>query len=308
MDAMRRYNSFSDCFEGKVLRDELLSEYTSFGTGGMADLFVEVGTLVELAQAVRLADENDIPRFVIGGGSNLLVSDDGYRGLIILNRIQHLAVQGNEIICGAGEVLDRVVDFATECSLTGFEFAAGIWGVIGGAIYGNAGAFGSQIGSLLKSAEIVDAKGNTRTVGRDYFDFRYRSSNLKKSCEVVGMATFIMDKGEPSEIKKRTDEIRQLRQRKHPVIANSAGCIFKNIEDPSQPLGKLPAGKLLDDVGVKELHVGGAAVFEEHANIIINTGQATSKDIRNLADIMKKKVKDRFDIELQEEIISVGNF
>ncbi|MCP4570161.1 MAG: UDP-N-acetylmuramate dehydrogenase [FCB group bacterium] len=302
-----RYKGFIDKFGGAVKQSEKLSAYTTFRTGGTADLFVDITEVDRLAQVIGAAAEFEIPWFVIGGGSNLLISDDGYSGLIIRNRIQRLGVQDNEIVCGAGEPLDRVVDFATELSLTGFEFAAGIWGYIGGAIYGNAGAFGSDVGSLLHQAELIDSEGQLRTEGHDYFEFGYRHSNLKQTGEIVGTAVFQLEPGDQEEIARRTLEIRQLRESKHPLEANSAGCIFKNIEDPQQPMGKLPAGKLLEESGVKELHVGGAAVFENHANIIINTGGATSKDIRRLADIMKEKVKKKFDIELQEEIISIGN-
>lgn len=303
-----RYKSLIDKFDGAVKQNEKLSAYTTFRTGGTADLFVDITEVDQLARVIEAAAKFEIPWFVIGGGSNLLISDDGYSGLIIRNRIQRLGVQDNEIVCGAGEPLDRVVDFATECSLTGFEFAAGIWGYIGGAVYGNAGAFGSNVGSLLHQAELIDSIGQIRTEGRDYFEFKYRNSKLKQTGEIVGTAVFRLEPGDQEEIARRTLEIRQLRESKHPLEANSAGCIFKNIEDPQQPMGKLPAGKLLEESGVKELHVGGAAVFENHANIIINTGSATSKDIRRLADIMKEKVKKKFDIELQEEIISVGNF
>jgi len=303
-----RYNSFGERYDGPVKRREPLSAYTTYRTGGEADLFVEVADTSSLAQAIRLARELDLPYFIIGGGSNLLVGDGGYRGLIIRNLIRQLEVEGSEVTAGAGESLDRIVDFAVECSLTGLEFAAGIWGTIGGAVYGNAGAFGSDIGSILDRAELVDRDGRCRTEASAYFQFGYRHSVLKKSGEVVTSATFHLASGQQDDIKARTEEIRAMRCRKHPVTPCSAGCFFKNVEDPRQPYGKLPAGKLLDEIGAKEMRVGGAAVFPDHANIIINAGGATSKDIRNLADILKEKVKKRFDIELQEEVICLGDF
>jgi len=303
-----KYARFVDRFNGPVKWNEPLSAYTTFRTGGEADIFVDVADADTLSQAIRLSREMMLPYFVIGGGSNLLIGDNGYRGVIIRNSIVGREVQGCEIWAGGGESLDGVVDFATECSLTGFEFAAGIWGTIGGAVYGNAGAFGSEVGSIFDRAELVDGEGNVRQEGRGYFGFAYRHSILKKTGEIVARAVFRLKPGDPDDIRRRTDEIRDLRRRKHPTIPCSAGCFFKNVEDETQPNGKLPAGRLLDEVGAKELRVGGAEVFGEHANIIINAGSASSKDIRRLADILKERVKKRFGIELQEEVISLGEF
>ena len=308
MNLDEKYRRFEESFVGTAKRNESLSLYTSFRTGGDADLFADITDVHQMADALRLAHQLDIACFVIGGGSNLLVSDDGFRGLIIRNHIRGLAVQENEVIAGAGEQLDDVVDYATACSLTGAEFASGIWGTIGGAVYGNAGAFGSQIGSVLTCAELVDALGNIRTEDRDYFAFTYRNSILKKTGEVVTKVTLNLTPGDRNEIARRTDEIRRSRSQKHPVDACSAGCFFKNIEDPSQPNGKLAAGKLLEEAGAKEITVGHAAVFDRHANIIVNTGGARSQEIRHLADILKKRVKEKFNIDLQEEVICVGAF
>jgi UDP-N-acetylmuramate dehydrogenase len=308
MDNQARYVQFIEGYDGPVQRNVLLSAFTTFRTGGEADLFVQVNTTDQLARAVMLARESAVPYFVLGDGSNLLVSDEGYRGLIIRNRITGLAVEGSEIIAGAGETLDHLVDFATGSSLSGLEFAAGIWGTVGGAVYGNAGAFGSQIGSRLVRAEVVDAVGTVRMEERDYFQFAYRSSRLKQTKEILATAVFGLDRGESRVIGKRIEEIRQLRREKHPDRPCSAGCFFKNIEDPRQPGGKIPAGRLLEEAGAKSMRVGDAAVFDKHANIIINAGHAKSKEIRQLADMLKKKVKDRFDVELEEEVICLGNF
>jgi UDP-N-acetylmuramate dehydrogenase len=302
------YSRFVDEYDGPVKKNEPLSAYTTFRTGGAADLFVDVIDTGQLVVALQLARQIGIPFFVIGEGSNLLVSDNGYRGLIIRNSVRGLEVKGNEIVTGAGELLDEVVDVATKSSLTGLEFAAGIWGTIGGAVYGNAGAFGSNIGAVLKNAELVDREGNVRIEGNQYFQFTYRHSILKETKEIVTHACFNLEEGDKEAIRKRTDEIHQLRARKHPTTPCSAGCFFKNVEDASQPNGKMAAGRLLEEVGAKDMRVGGAAVFGEHANIIVNTGQATSKDIRRLADILKERVKDKFGILLNEEIICLGDF
>jgi UDP-N-acetylmuramate dehydrogenase len=192
--------------------------------------------------------------------------------------------------------------------LTGLEFAAGIWGSIGGAVYGNAGAFGSCMADIVLSAEVMDAGGQLREEPNEYFRFAYRHSRLKETKEIVTTVRLGLKPGSAAEIAARVAEIRDTRCGKHPTTACSAGCFFKNIDDPSQPHGKMPAGKLLDDIGAKEIRVGGAAVFDKHANIIVNTGTATSKDIRELADILKRKVKEKFNIDLVEEVISLGDF
>ena len=308
MSSISPQDRFVELFGGPLRRNEILAPYTTLGAGGKADLFIDVTNTEQLAKAIKLAGELGLKFFVIGGGSNLLVGDRGFRGLIIRNRLMGRKVQGNRLIVGAGEDLDKIVDLAADNSLTGMEFAAGIWGTIGGAIYGNAGAFGSEIGQILCEGEIIDSKGNIRRETGEYFEFTYRSSKLKKTKETVTEAILELNNGDKAEINRRTLEIRQLRKQKHPVDIGSAGCFFKNIEDPQQEYGKLPAGKLLDEVGAKMLSVGDARVFEKHANIIINSGQACAKDIRTLADILKKKVKDKFGLELEEEIISLGDF
>lgn len=302
------YTKFIELFGGPVSLDENLSAYTTFGTGGLADALVKVTDTDQLARAVKSARELSIPFYIIGDGSNLLISDNGYRGLIIRNSIRRREVQGNSLCIGAGENLDKTVDFATECSLSGLEFAAGIWGSVGGAVYGNAGAFGSQISSVLKEAVIVDREGNIRTESNDYFQFAYRHSYLKVTGEIVGEVTLELEAGDADKISRRVEEIREVRRGKHPDQACSAGCFFKNIEDISQPHGKLAAGKLLDEIGAKLITVGEAGVFDKHANILINKGSATSKDIRMLADILKKKVKEKFDLDLIEEVICLGDF
>jgi UDP-N-acetylmuramate dehydrogenase len=308
MDLGELYIRFLNLYKGPVIKDEPLSSYTSFRTGGKADLFAEVVDAQQMAAIIMSARSSGVPYFVIGEGSNLLVSDKGFRGLIIRNRIKGLTVRNNDIVAGAGELLNDLVDFATECSLTGCEFAAGIWGTVGGAVYGNAGAFGSQISAIFKYAELVTPEGTVRQESSEYFAFEYRHSRLKDSKEIVTQACFGLTSGDGNSIAQRVAEIRTSRSQKHPTEACSAGCFFKNIEDPGQPNGKLAAGKLLEEVGAKEMRIGGAAVYDRHANIIINSGGAKSKDIRKLADILKERVRRKFNLVLQEEVICLGDF
>ena len=286
-----------------------LAELSSFKTGGKARYFLSVGSASEISKAVKAAKQLQIPCFIIGGGTNLLISDSGFDGLIVKVDVAGLELKAeSEIICGAGEQLEALVGFAADKALSGLEFAAGIWGTVGGAIYGNAGAYGGDMAGVVAELKLVNGEGEIKTVNNDYCRFGYRDSYLKKTGEIIVEALFRLQKGEKAVIDKKIDEIMRERDRKFENIGCSAGCFFKNIPDPAQPHGKLSAGRLLEDAGVKQLEVGGAKVFEKHANIIVNKGNATSKDIRRLADIMKEKVKEKFGVELTEEIIQIGDF
>lgn len=286
-----------------------LAPLTSYRTGGRARYFISAESTDDVCRAIKAAKQLELPHFVMGSGSNLLVSDNGFDGVVVKVDVKGLKVTApSEVTSGAGEELMSLVRFATDQSLTGLEFAAGIWGAVGGAIYGNAGAFGGEIKDVLTSVTLVDQQGNAKAVGPEYCEFSYRHSRLKQIRETVVWATFSLQPGDRQAIGARVEEILAMRAERHPAEACSAGCFFKNIPDPSQPHGKLPAGKLLDEIGAKGMRVGGAQVFERHANIIVNTGNATSKDIRELADILKKKVYDTFGIELQEEVQQLGNF
>ena len=201
-----------------------------------------------------------------------------------------------------------LVNFSADNALTGLEFASGIFGLVGGAIYGNAGAYGGEIADIIKEITLVDMDGNIKKVDANYCEFGYRDSLLKKSNEVVIDALFELSAGEKTDIRSKIDEIIAIRAKKHPVEGKCAGSFFKNIPDPREKYGKLPAGRLLEQAGCKGLKVGGAQVFEKHANIIVNRGDATSSDIRKLADIMKERVSEKFGILLEEEVIQIGQF
>ncbi|MFQ6008083.1 MAG: UDP-N-acetylmuramate dehydrogenase [Candidatus Zixiibacteriota bacterium] len=289
--------------------DKELAPFTSFKTGGPAKYFYSAQTVDDIVRAVKAAREYSLPYFILGGGSNVLVSDQGFDGLIVKVDVTGISLIGEtEVECGAGEELMSLVNFCAENSLTGLEFASGIWGTVGGAIYGNAGAYGGEIGSVLAEVVVVDRNGNIKTVDRAYCRFGYRDSYLKTTGEVVVKARFRFKKGDKQQVRQQVAKILSLRRSKHPADGMSAGCFFKNIPDPNQEHGKIPAGCLLEQVGAKQLAVGGAKVFEGHANIIVNTGTATSQDIRRLADLLKRKVLERFGIELQEEVIPLGKF
>lgn len=298
-----------DSFGGKIEFDRPMAPLTSYQTGGPARYFLAAHSADEIVEAIAAARNLGLDYFLVGGGSNLLVSDKGFDGLIIKVDVRGLKLlEDTTIDCGAGEDLMSLVNFATQSGLTGAEFAAGIWGSVGGAIYGNAGAFGGEIGSICREITLVSRDGTIKVVEPSYCRFGYRDSYLKVTHEIVVRVLISLDKGDHDAIRDRVEEILALRENKHPNKGKSAGCFFKNIPDASQPYGKLPAGKLLEEAGAKELSCGGAKVFEKHANIIVNTGTATSEDIRRLADMMKERVRQKFNIELEEEVIQLGEF
>ncbi len=286
-----------------------LAPLTSYKTGGRAKYFLSVGSVDEAVRSIKAVKRLKIPHFVMASGSNLLVSDEGFDGLVIKMDITgRQKISDTEIESGAGEELMALVDFATSSSLTGLEFAAGIWGTVGGAVYGNAGAFGGEIGAIVTTITVVDDNGQPKILTADECGFSYRHSALKNSTDIIVSARIQLSGGDPEKIQAKVDEILAAREGKHPNEGRSAGCFFKNIPDPKEEHGKLPAGRLLEEAGAKDLKVGGARVFDKHANIIVNSGNASSKDIRQLADMMKKRVFDRFGIELQEEVQQLGRF
>lgn len=293
--------------KNKLEPNKPLAPFSTFKTGGPAQWFILADSVELLSDAIKMARAEQLNYVVIGGGSNLLISDDGFDGLVIKVALKGIQlIDKTQIDCFAGEDLMALIRFAEENGLTGLEFASGIAGTVGGAIYGNAGAYGGEIKDVLTEVTLVDCEGNIKKVNPAYCKFRYRDSYLKKSKEIVARASFKLEKGNKESISKKIEEILTTRAGKHPVDGKTAGSFFKNIPDPKEPYGKLAAGKLLEEAGAKQLSVGDAAVYEKHANMIINRDNATSKDIRELADMMKKIVFEKFGIELEEEVITIG--
>lgn len=291
---------------GKSVQQSVrLSEYTNFRIGGKADYFFCASSVSELERAVILAKECSLPYFIVGGGYNLLFDDQGFRGLIIKNRIQGIErIQKYRVNVFSGTALPDFIQYCLEKNLGGLEFLAGIPGTVGGAVFGNAGAFDGEIGDRVVEALIFDEHGSEQDVNRDYFTFGYRNSLLKTNRDIVLNVTVCLEEREGSKIKVAIDEILEKRKKKHPPwnIA-CAGSFFQN---PVLPDGrKVPAAQLLDQVGAKELAVGNAAVYEGHANFIINRGGATSKDVCQLVAELKRRVKSEFGVDLREEVILV---
>src|SRR4030067_2991016 len=284
-------------------KNEILAPSTTFRIGGPADYFYPARTASQLCNAILAAEESGINYFLLAGGSNLLINDRGFRGLVIRNECYKMEVNAGKITAESGVELQEVCDLAWEKSLTGLECLTGIKGSLGGAVYGNAGAFGRSIAELLGSAVLFNRAGEIKIVKNDYFEFIYRGSKLKKEREVVLSCTLQLSCGQKELIKAKMDEIAELRWTKHPHQEGSAGSFFKNIKDGEKVI---PAGMLLEQVQAKELHLGDASVYHKHANIIVNLGQAKASQVWKITRILKERVKSKFGIELEEEVRYLG--
>lgn len=285
---------------------ESLAKYTTFGIGGPADFFIRARNPETFVRAYNAARELHIPCFVLGGGSNILISDQGFRGLVIKSDLTEITRDGTLVTAGAGVHFDDLVDWAADHDLAGLAFAAGIAGSVGGAVYGNAGCYGKEIGDLVTELAIMTPEGELKVVDNAYCGFSYRNSRLKVTGDVVLTVTLKLEPGDGDALRAEATEHRNHRAERHPTTDGSAGCFFKNIEDASAPHGKLAAGALLEEVGAKAETEGGAAVHSGHANIIVNTGTATATDVLTLAKRLRRKVKEQFGHELSREIIFLG--
>ncbi len=287
---------------------ELLYPFTSMKVGGPAELYVEANTSQKLVEAVIATRELRVPYFVMSGGSNLVIDDAGLSGLVIRYTAANLIADDLTIGCEGGLELWQLVQEAGNRGWGGLENLAGIPGSVGGAVFGNAGAFGHSIGDILESGVILTPSNSLETVDNDYFRFRYRHSYLKESGDILLSVKLSFKPDDQDRLWTKMREILVLRAEKHPPHDwPCAGSFFKNIEKADEPYGKLAAGILLDKVGAKNLRVGQAGVYFKHANIIVNCGGARFADIRRLANLMRQKVKDQFGITLEEEIRYVSN-
>ncbi|NQT49197.1 UDP-N-acetylmuramate dehydrogenase [Candidatus Kuenenbacteria bacterium] len=303
----------------EVLENEPLAKYTTFKIGGPAKFFVKVNNKVDLFQAVKAADEFKLPYFIKGGGSNILVSDNGFDGLVIKLESTEPEIKENQVTVFAGSSLGGFINKTVQSGLGGLEFAANIPGTVGGAIYGNAGAYGKGVGDFVESVEIIcqdDHEINLKILTKEECGFGYRDSIFKKNKNwIIAEIKFGLEKDENAsekleQIKKEWQE----RLAKQPLDCPSAGCSFKNfIYTPElekyqewEIKGKLPAGKFIDEAGLKGKKLGGAMISDKHANFILNFDHATAKDVKDLIELVQKTVKDKFGVELEEEVQYVG--
>lgn len=299
-----------------------MAQCTTFRIGGSARFFVEVATVEELKEALDYGKANDLEFFILGGGSNLLVSDKGFGGLVVKMKLNGFKVAGNNIETDSGIPLARVVSSSINEGLTGMEWAAGIPGTVGGAIRGNAGAFGGDTGSVIESVRIINTDNlQITTYSQPECVFGYRDSVFKNSKNLIILSAVIkLAKGAVEDSRKKMQEIIQQRISRQPKGVPSAGSFFvnpvvdnleliKEFEKESGKTskgGKVPAPWIIEKSGLKGRKIGGAMVSDVHANYIVNTGNATAEDVLMLASLVKQQVRDKFRVQLKEEVQLLG--
>lgn len=288
----------------KVERDYPLARLTTIRTGGHADFFARAGSLARLEELLRWAGAEGLEVGVVGSGSNLLVADDGFRGLVLkLNEdLAKIERDGHRLLCGGGARLPQASAQAARDGLTGLEFGVNIPGTVGGAVKMNANAYGGDLARVLEWVDVATPAGVDRRVPGD-LGFRYRRSNLQPR-EVVARASFALDPDEPEKVKATLAAMRRQRREAQPSGIKTFGSTFKNPDDPRAE-GRT-AGMLLEAAGCRGLRVGGARFSEKHANFVENTGEATTADVIALMEEGRRRVKDAFGIELEAEVQLLG--
>ena len=304
--------SLTALFGDRVRRDAPLAALTTFKVGGPADWLIDARSEAELREAMRIAREAGLPVTVLGGGSNVLVSDDGVRGLVIRVKPMDITQPApDRVRADAGLTINGLVRWTIGRGVAGLEAWAGTPGTVGGAIYGNAHFGGRNIGDLVAAARVITPDGRTETIPASEMEFGYDTSRLQRTREILLWAEFHASTGNPEAL--RAVARASLAHRKHtqPLDTPSAGCIFQN-PDPSRdqvPEGIPPsAGALVDRAGLKGARQGAARVSDTHANFIVNEGGATAADIRALVERCKQTVRERFGVALREEIVYLGSF
>lgn len=286
---------------GAILPDEPMSRYTTWKIGGPADAMVVPETKTQLHALIRQLQEGKIPWMTIGKGSNMLVSDKGIRGVVIRlgKEFEDIRFEGSEVVAGGGASFVRLSVMAGKQGLTGLEFAAGVPGTVGGAVYMNAGAHGSDVSRIFKSADIVLETGELVTYSGEEMDFSYRHSFLHDQRGIVAEARFLLSEGDRLEIAAAMATYKDRRRKTQPLQQPCAGSVFRN------PPGDF-AARLIQSAGLKGRSVGGAQISTLHANFIVNTGQATAENVLELMEIIKAEIMSRYDIALVPEVYFVG--
>ena len=286
-----------------ILIDEPMSRHTTFRVGGPADFFVTPKAKEEVRDVIRICKEAGMPYYIIGNGSNLLVSDAGYRGVIvqIYKEMNEVKVEGDLVKAQAGALLSGIAAKALGAELSGFEFASGIPGTIGGACVMNAGAYGGEMKDVLESVTVLTGEGKIIELGRNELELGYRTSVIAKKGYIVLGAVLKLERGDGEKIKTYMDELKEKRVTKQPLEYPSAGSTFK------RPEGYF-AGKLIEDAGLRGFQVGGAQVSEKHCGFVINRDHATSADILSLCRQVQDQVKAQYGVDLELEVKLLGEF
>lgn len=304
MDNHRIENKFCNCLgSDNVKQQELMSRHTTFRIGGPADFYLCPHSTKEVQEIVEICKEEKLPYFVLGNGSNLLVSDKGYRGVVIQlwKNFSDITVKDCCIQAKAGALLSKVAAEALEAGLTGMEFASGIPGTIGGAAFMNAGAYGGEMKDIIKSVKVLDTQGEVRVLPKEELKMGYRTSIVKEKGYTVLSVELELTKGNQEEIRNTMEDLKERRISKQPLEMPSAGSTFK------RPEGYF-AGKLIMDSGLRGFSVGGAQVSEKHCGFVVNKGGATAMDVLTLIREVQRKVKEQFGVDLETEVRFLGEF
>lgn len=289
--------------EENVLLDEPMCRHTTFRIGGPADYFVMPSSSDEIRTITELCRESRVPYYIIGNGSNLLVGDRGYRGVIIqiFRRMNRIRTEENKIYVQAGALLSKIAAAACEASLTGMEFASGIPGTLGGALRMNAGAYGGEMKDIVEKAEVLTSDGEVLRLKTDELGMGYRTSVIAAKDYVALGAAIRLEKGDKENIRARMEDLKKKRIEKQPLEFGSAGSTFK------RPEGYF-AGKLIEDTGLRGYRIGDAQISEKHCGFVINRGKATAAEIIRLMDEVSARVEEKFGVRLEPEVKKIGEF
>jgi len=280
---------------------EPMAGHTTFRIGGPADCFLQLENEEQLKKVQKYLNLIGVPFFVLGNGSNLLVHDRGYRGVILQigQKMNEIVVQGSRMIAGAGATMIQAAHVALEHGLAGLEFASGIPGTVGGGVVMNAGAYGGEMSQVVTQVTVVNSEGETMELDNATMEFGYRSSTIRNSSFIVTEVTFQLEQGDREAIKGKMEELAAKRREKQPLEYPSAGSTFK------RPEGYY-AGQLIMDAGFRGFQIGGARVSDKHCGFVINTGNATAEDVRRVIAEVRKRVKEKFHVDLEPEVVFLG--
>ena len=304
MNQMEIYHKLTECLGANdTLREEPLSKHTTYKIGGVADYFVTPRDIQSLRMIIFLCKEYNLPFYIIGNGSNLLVGDKGFRGVIIqiFQNMNEVKVQGERVYVEAGALLSKVANVALKSNLKNLEFASGIPGTFGGAVMMNAGAYGGEMKDVIEHVRVIDEQGEIKTLGVEELELGYRRSILMEKTYIVIDGILKLEKGEHQEILDVMEDYKERRISKQPLEWPSAGSAFK------RPEGYF-AGKLIADAGLAGFQVGGAKVSEKHCGFVVNEGGATAADVVSLMEQVSHIVEEKYGVKLEPEVKFVGDF
>lgn len=287
--------------EENICLQESMASHTTFRIGGLADCFVQLENTEQLIKVQKYLSQVGVPFFILGNGSNLLVSDAGFRGVILQigPKMNRVTVEGNVIVAQAGASMAQIARTAMEHELTGMEFASGIPGTIGGGVVMNAGAYGGELSQIVTQVNVVNNEGEIMELDNETMEFGYRTSTIRNNPFTVTEVILRLEKGDRRQIRERMEELAAKRREKQPLEYPSAGSTFKR---PAEHY----AGQLIMEAGLRGFQCGGAKVSDKHCGFVINTGNATAENVRKLIREVQARVKDQFNVDLETEVLFLG--